>query len=288
MTYLPGISSRSKVLIKTSLWGMGIAVAAAYLMSMPLLAKESEPTWIAAVNDTPNLTVPHSSPTTKCNACHMPDTEFSHPVGVRPSRSIPAGFPLLQGQMTCITCHTEHPSTAALSSFDALAGQFQLRGEFTGSQFCASCHDSNSTTSSDAHAMQVGRAHLGWALSPPGMNDRTKSWAQSGPESTSIGCMSCHDGSIATEVGHRPIAAGGFAVSMPEWGSNEHPVDIAYRLTHRDTDGPLTPVGSLDQRIRLFQGDMTCASCHSIYSRQPNHLTVSNVRSGLCLSCHQY
>lgn len=70
--------------------------------------------------------------------------------------------------------------------------------------------------------------------------------------------------------------------------SGSHPVDIPYRLTNHFADGPLTPRFSLDTRVRLFDSNITCASCHSPYATQPALLVMSNQGSRLCLSCHQY
>ncbi len=104
----------------------------------------------------------------------------------------------------------------------------------------------------------------------------------------STNCLSCHDGSVARDIGHtsEPDGRGGLIRTM---ASVEHPIGIPYRLTDpQDADGELRPASMLDHRIRLFDNQVGCGSCHSLYSTRPSRLVMSNDRSRLCLSCHMY
>ncbi|NNK62673.1 MAG: hypothetical protein HKO98_05620 [Gemmatimonadetes bacterium] len=42
----------------------------------------------------------------------------------------------------------------------------------------------------------------------------------------------------------------------------------------------------VDPRIRLFDGNLGCGSCHSVYAGEPGLLVMRNERSRLCTSCH--
>jgi len=48
----------------------------------------------------------------------------------------------------------------------------------------------------------------------------------------------------------------------------------------------MIPRELLDDRIRLPGGEVSCRSCHSLYSPHEGHLVIPNDRSRLCLSCH--
>jgi predicted CXXCH cytochrome family protein len=49
----------------------------------------------------------------------------------------------------------------------------------------------------------------------------------------------------------------------------------------------LRPESALDRRVRLFDRRVGCGSCHSPYAEGRALLVMSNVRSRLCLSCHE-
>ncbi len=48
----------------------------------------------------------------------------------------------------------------------------------------------------------------------------------------------------------------------------------------------MTPIGLLDERLRLFDGKVGCGTCHDMYSSEPKKLTVSDSGSNLCILCH--
>jgi predicted CXXCH cytochrome family protein len=130
------------------------------------------------------------------------------------------------------------------------------------------------------HAIALGRAHL----RPPTTIVNFGGSAVSADEAavlTSAECLACHDGSVATAVQH--------AVPGQDWRGDRrlvgllpsHPVGVSYP----DREGYIRQ-SSLDDRVRLHEGRVECASCHSLYSAEPNMLVMSNDRSTLCLSCH--
>jgi len=215
-----------------------------------------------------------------CNGCHTPSSTFSHPVNVIPEGKVPDSLPLQHGKMTCVTCHDD--SSSQLHAEARRTGDPMLRGRFSGPAMCAQCHDRSFTDASDAHAFAAGKAHFVWRSerlrTPP------KPLARPRIDAESITCMECHDGSMATQVGFH--AGGG---DLFQFGSNqEHPIGVAYHPGTGRNRIPLEPWQTLDSRVRLFDGTVGCGSCHSVYSQQRNLLVMSNQKSALCLSCHDY
>jgi len=83
-------------------------------------------------------------------------------------------------------------------------------------------------------------------------------------------CMDCHS-KTATVPLHR-----------------SHTVDIDYLLAQARSNGRLKPPALLDPAVYLKDGQMVCTSCHHPESRLEAKLVLSNLRSGLCLACHNY
>ena len=212
-----------------------------------------------------------------CVSCHAIQTELSHPLGfVSAGTALPAWAPLEQGQMTCLTCHD-------VSGSDALGGrEALLRGPWTGAAFCVSCHEDQSLRVSP-HAQATTRAHLAW--SGVRHQDTSTRLSAGGLDEESQSCMGCHDGSLAMEAGGGHRTANIFMEGL----SPEHPVGVTYGRRFGDAafgDIPLRPAAALDERVRLFRGNIGCGSCHSPYSHRPDMLVMSNERSALCLTCH--
>jgi len=218
----------------------------------------------------------------RCNGCHDTDRTFSHPVNVPPDMPIPAEFPLQHGRITCITCHD---ASDASRHADARNGSGALlRSGLEGTAFCAQCHEPGLSSLAAAHAMTVGRAHLQWPDDRPDRRVASLGWG--GLDTESASCLECHDGSLATDAGSHP-ETGGFSTSMT---GQDHPIGIPYRVSKRGGSfgsGRMVHPASLDGRVRLFEGTVGCGSCHSVYSREPGHLVMSNLGSALCLSCHE-
>ncbi|GMU20643.1 MAG: hypothetical protein AMXMBFR13_07400 [Phycisphaerae bacterium] len=113
-------------------------------------------------------------------------------------------------------------------------------------------------------------------------------WFMPGP--TSLLCMGCHDGTVATSAigSSHALLAGlreGFAV--PDgfvW--RDHPIGIPYpSFAPRD----YRPIGFvIAQGIRLPEGRIECISCHDPHQESgvEDMLPMSNRRSALCLTCH--
>lgn len=204
-----------------------------------------------------------------CVSCHQSEKWLSHPVGVTPSIDVPTHLPLEGGTISCVTCHEaddSHPTPGGTW------GRVRLRGTGDAASLCAECHVAPQSSS---HAGGSMRAHLGGSRDP----GRASAAARIDEESAS--CMSCHDGTAASDAGlhARP--------GRRRDGLGEHPIGIAYDKPGRGHDAPrFVPVARLDPRVRLFDGAVGCGSCHSVYAPTKSLLVMDNLRSRLCLSCH--
>ncbi|MCP3902440.1 MAG: hypothetical protein GY715_02295 [Planctomycetes bacterium] len=212
-------------------------------------------------------------PKGRCQQCHQVEPDFSHPVGFVPSRPLPPEFPTPDGRLECVTCH----ETPAEWVGQEMTQHGRLRGPRRAPALCHRCHDARSAR--DGHAAtHLAKAHLLWP------DDRARddgADAFGGFDAESTVCLGCHDGTVAG-AGFGP-AGGAYH------GRGSHPIDVAYGRQGRrpEYDGLRHPT-LLDPRVRLFDDRIGCGSCHSPYSDRDSLLVMTNDRSTLCLSCHDY
>jgi predicted CXXCH cytochrome family protein len=196
---------------------------------------------------------------------------FNHPVDVPAAEA--SALPLQAGRMTCLTCHDEgSPQRHARA---AERGDDMLREGLTPAALCVRCHDPRSATRYDLHGAALRRAHLLWA--EPGWGRPATQGGAGGAAggTASAECLGCHDGMGAVEAR--------YTSGTPAW-ADAHPVGVEYRAQR----GSLRPLHALDRTLVLPGGRVECASCHSLYSREPDLLVMSNQRSALCLACHAF
>jgi predicted CXXCH cytochrome family protein len=207
-----------------------------------------------------------------CARCHDFEPAFSHPIDVRPSMAVPAHMPLEHGRMTCTTCHN-----VALGSTGLLRGDASL-----GPGFCVQCHDSARGPSSDIHAFATDRAHLATSRDRPSGS----AWRTMRPDDESATCLGCHDGATASAAQVRvPIPGAGPGPASRLLGE-QHPIGVVQRV--RGVGDTLRHPHEIDPLVRLFDGRVGCGSCHSPYAPNDHLLVMSNQRSQLCLSCHDF
>jgi predicted CXXCH cytochrome family protein len=107
---------------------------------------------------------------------------------------------------------------------------------------------------------------------------------------TSKACMSCHDGTVALDSYGTRTATGGMIGSAGLIGidlSNDHPVGFTYNAALVTADGGGLRDPGLLSDVKLFGGNLECASCHSVHDNTNTpFLRASNAGSGLCLKCH--
>jgi hypothetical protein len=215
-----------------------------------------------------------ASASTSCISCHRFEAALSHPVNIAPSMPMPEGWQLEDGKLTCLTCHD---SAASRPDHARRTGNALLRDDTTATTSCTQCHTRGSTGSS--HATVSGWAHL---TSVDKHHPRRASRPAAGSlDSESNMCVSCHDGTIAGDAGTHP--------SMRSTKlANDHPIGVKYARIRPPTEDKinLVPRAALDRRVRLFDENLGCGSCHSVYSKNDHLLVMNNLRSKLCLACH--
>ncbi len=202
---------------------------------------------------------------------------------VVPSFALPKAFPLTDGLMTCQTCHDV--ITARDHTEARITKTVKLKGSSRGNNLCQSCHkQTDSTLARSMHGSLGGLAHR----RPDTDQPRRPRWDSSGNNTNRSNlCLTCHDGVLASES---RIRMGNFRPNQSTRG--DHPVNIYYAQAARDmilndADGRLVNSTQLDPRLRLFNGEMSCETCHDLYSENERLLVISNQRSKLCMSCHE-
>lgn len=110
-------------------------------------------------------------------------------------------------------------------------------------------------------------------------------------DDSSLLCLSCHDGVIASDVfsfAHATTTPGRLGTSWIGPGTlQSHPVGVAYPLA----DPKYVPIAGVkgESRIPLPGGRVQCISCHDPHNthRHRGMLVSTNEGSRLCLSCHR-
>lgn len=205
-----------------------------------------------------------------CMSCHQMSSGLSHPVGVTASMHVPAGLPLEGGRLTCTTCHDDQAASGHASRTPRGESFLRLDGE--AATLCSQCHVAGTLASH--HGTSSIKAHL--QAEPPlarGMGSKV--------DEESRQCLSCHDGSAASD-------AGGKAAGHSFGAASDHAIGVRYQSKGIGTPEEirLTPLHQLDRRVRLFDSTVGCGSCHSVYSGGRDLLVMSNSGSKLCLACH--
>ncbi len=111
-------------------------------------------------------------------------------------------------------------------------------------------------------------------------------------DAASLICLSCHDGTVASDVYAGPHAlswADAASAARPQGGSrlSSHPIGV---MQPKNASGYHPPAAvTHDGRIKLPDGRIQCTSCHDPHNRERHAgmLVMSNARSRLCLSCHR-
>jgi len=120
------------------------------------------------------------------------------------------------------------------------------------------------------------------------------------PGPTSKLCLSCHDGTVASDS----FANGGvvragthFMTTTNLVGSgasltSDHPIAFLYNAALVTADGGLVTPASTNyvdsaRTIPLYNSKLECASCHSSHDNTyAKFLRIANTGSALCLKCH--
>ncbi|MCK6457879.1 MAG: cytochrome c3 family protein [Phycisphaerae bacterium] len=180
------------------------------------------------------------------------------------------------------------PPVRTLNARDAGPGFTGSKHDFYGpmaplAQRCAPCH------------AQPRPASVTFLWDPPFERGERLESAQ--PEqriadSTAL-CLSCHDGTIASEIVGGGDDASFFASDAHVNPRRDHPVGVPYPPRGRAADRlrrEYVPIAKLQSEgvIRLPAGRVECVSCHDPHNALGvgDMLVKSDRRSALCLSCH--
>ena len=222
---------------------------------------------------------------TLCLRCHKETTlSMSHPIQMKPTFPLPADMYLdWKGQMTCTTCHVMHQRK---DDVDYGRKNAYLRRKSKGKAFCLECHR-------QGFMSQKGLSHV---LAEVAHNKQFSEF-DSGEwlGSSSAECLGCHDGTIASDGGY--MRQSGVKRKSGVWehqghgqsygGASSHPIGIDYKDAYRRKPKEIIEISMLPKTILLPDGKVECVSCHNLYTREANHLSVTNYGSRLCLTCHK-
>lgn len=204
-----------------------------------------------------------TSTTSACENCHLNLEKMqSHPTDIPPTVSIPKDMPLLDGRLTCITCHYVHPKKKK----EFVKRYSFLRRNVRGSLFCGICHEIDG-----AGHILLESAHSGTYT----VTDRTTRI-----DRISLQCIECHDRYL-----NEPLDFLG-AGSWEHTSKNSHPVGISYEKASMKKMNGFLHGSMLRKELRLYDGKVGCGTCHSIYSKRQFMLVMDNRGSRLCLGCH--
>ena len=98
------------------------------------------------------------------------------------------------------------------------------------------------------------------------------------PDPVSAKCLGCHDGTNAIQAGYCLMVKGGS-------GAGGHPISGNYDQAAKLNPG-LNPPRNLPAAIALFEGQITCATCHGSEPHNGSPLAIDNTGSALCRACH--
>jgi predicted CXXCH cytochrome family protein len=213
--------------------------------------------------------------TSGCETCHseLKKTQ-SHPTDMYPSLSIPKDLPLIEGRLTCITCHYVHPAEKNLfiKKHYFLRRQkkhYFLRRQVRGPYFCSVCHKLDEK----GHIIFISEnVHAGSYK----VTDTTTLI-----DRMSLECIECHDRYITEPVDS--LGAGKWEHFNKK---STHPIGVSYKKIRARKMREYQPASMLRPEIRLFDGKIGCGTCHNIYSKESFILVMSNRESRLCLECH--
>ena len=212
-----------------------------------------------------------------CRECHPIAQGNAHPSGVTPSSPLPAEFLWdprgdLDAELSCATCHAPHA--------DADGNPLLLRGEARGQAFCQRCH-SEAVTAAGQHFAASSLAHPRTAASALTASESSLlTLGDATIDPVSAECLTCHDGSGGPHASFCLLLQKG-------QGCGGHIVSADYASLANAKPEKLNPAAAVEGTLALYAGEITCLTCHSIYSHEGMMLAVGNRGSALCFVCHK-
>ena len=194
-----------------------------------------------------------------CNRCHgSPEVVGDiHPLRKVPeSISVPEGWPVTDGGLTCLTCHLAgHPGHRGVYKF-LRGGPYKDRGEF-----CLNCHSPESYKDRNPHRdINQGKGcEFCHAVRPvPGVdNARTVRFIAD----LNILCLRCHD-------------------------ATDHPAAVEHTISLNEDRAETIP-----DELPLFNSDsIVCATCHNPHIEEVEGHKLRGSVEGMmiCSLCHRF
>lgn len=113
------------------------------------------------------------------------------------------------------------------------------------------------------------------------------------PTGSSKLCLSCHDGTVALNATISGNYLGGATISPGAANlgtdlSDDHPVSFTYSAALSAEDVQIRPPSTLPQQLKLDRSsELQCTTCHDPHNNQyGDFLVMSDLRSAMCVSCH--
>lgn len=187
-------------------------------------------------------------------------------------------------------------SGGAFADITGSAHDFQ--SELGTGDLCAVCHTPHTSDTSISDAPLWDHEITGTTnyLLYQGVDMQASTSTQ--PGGISKLCLSCHDGTIGVDS-YGAAPAGGSALLQIDvnnvWSrdgvgagmtdndlASEHPISISYAAD------PDLKLASTHTNVKLFSGNVECASCHDVHNETAHTfmLLETNAGSLLCLECH--
>lgn len=186
-----------------------------------------------------------------CLYCHIPEEEQDQPLK-------PGQLPNWNRYKTNLDVYEQYTS-GTLKSVATRPGEISL--------LCLSCHDGT---------MAVDRI----AFRPTDIlnkDDYSLHMKLSDTDNISS-CGKCHDGTVAHEISRKVIGS-----DM----TDDHPIAIRYLGLDNKSDKFFAPddARGFDNGIRLYGGNIECATCHDVHTPDSYKLLRTDAET-LCSTCH--
>ncbi|GEM_PF-2272677 len=203
-----------------------------------------------------------------CLSCHLDLRGRGHPLGDRmPEGSgLPGEAALGLG---CLTCHDS--GTVRDDHRKSRASHLREIPRV----LCRRCHRDPEPGSRLGHTMDLGRAHASG-----GRERGDRKAFLGGVDRISLGCLGCHDGSVASEA--KVDLPGEPRIPGRAGSGLQHPIGARSMVRGAET----TPPSPRPTRSDAREGILGCLSCHDPWSPWESQLSRNPEDGGLCRSCH--
>lgn len=104
-------------------------------------------------------------------------------------------------------------------------------------------------------------------------------------DSFSRNCLTCHDGGHASDVAVDFRNNPGSKAKHYD-GTKEHPIGMDYAAYSAIDSHSYKPASAYNSKMIFVNGRVGCLTCHNPLNPEKSHLVMSDIRSALCLTCH--